>query len=287
MTNTALSWLDYGLSKLGIENDPAPAWKFYVEILGVIVGEFTAVSGLSVTREFERIKEGGTNDFQHVLPGKLSHGDVTLSRGITYSRELWRWFSTGALDGQVLGWHSFMGVAAGLAKLAGRSKKYTVPKKPSRIPRGTNMSIILGNSMGMKVKHWDLIGAVPIKWTGPDFKTDSTSMAIEQLTIAYHRVDLSIWAMTPMGGLTAMIDSGIKTGLSGGSGKDWVAQNSGANAYQGNRPQQDVNPAQSAPALAPPTINPGNPTPASAPPTTNPGNPTPPSASPTNPAPVR
>src|SRR5205823_10176704 len=126
-------------------------------------------------------------------------------------------------------------------------KKRTSPKKPSRVPRGTNLSIILGNSMGMKVKHWDLIGAVAIKWTGPDFKTDSNSMAIEQLTIAYHRADLSFWAMTPMGGLTAMLDSGIKTGVNGGSGKDWVAQNSGASAYQGNRPQQDTKPSDSSP----------------------------------------
>jgi len=243
MSNTALSWLDYGMGKLGMENDPAPAWKFYVDILGVIVGEFTSVSGLSVSRDVQKIAEGGTNDFQHVLPGKLSHGDVTLSRGITYGRQLWDWFTVGSLDGQILGWASFAGAAAGLKKMAGiASKKRTEPKKPSRIPRGTNMSIILGNSMGMKVKHWDLIGAVAIKWTGPDFKTDSNSMAIEQLTIAYHRADLSFWAMTPMGGLTAMIDSGIKTAVNGGSGKDWVAQNSGTSAYQGNRPQTDTKP---------------------------------------------
>ena len=75
-------------------------------------------------------------------------------------------------------------------------------------------------------------------------------MAIEQLTIAHHRVDLSIWAMTPMGGLTAMIDSGIKTAVNGGSGKDWVSQNSGAGAYQGNTPQQNNSPTGTAPTTA-------------------------------------
>jgi phage tail-like protein len=213
VTNTALSWLDYGMSKLGIENDPAPAWKFYLDILGVIVGEFTSMSGLSVTRKVELINEGGTNDYQQLLPGKLTHGDVTLSRGITYSRELWRWFSTGSLDGQVMGLQSLEGLAYGLLKNTGYRKKYSEPKKQKfRAPRGTALSIILGNTMGMKVKHWDLIGAIPVKWTGPELKTDSNSMAIEQLTIAYHRLDLSIWAMTPMGGLGAMIDSAIKIG---------------------------------------------------------------------------
>ncbi len=208
MTSTALSWIDYGLAKLGIDNSPAPAYKFYVEILGVLVAEFTSCSGLSASREVKKVREGGTNDFEWLLPGQITYGEITLKRGITFSRELWRWFETGSLDGQVMG--------VGTIRTLGRKRPSTgpgsSPKKPDKIhiPHGTALSIILGNAQGLKAKHWDLLGAIPTKWSGPDFSTDSSSIAIESLTIQYHRLDLSLWEMTPMGGFSAMIDEATR-----------------------------------------------------------------------------
>jgi phage tail-like protein len=63
---------------IGIRFDVSPAWKFYVEVLGVLVAEFQECSGLTAERHVERIKEGGTNDFEWLLPGQISFGNIVL-----------------------------------------------------------------------------------------------------------------------------------------------------------------------------------------------------------------
>jgi len=55
----------------------------------------------------------------------------------------------------------------------------------------------------LKVKHWDIVGAIPVKWSGPDFNTSSEQIAIETLEFAHHGIDLSFEIMTPMAGLLA------------------------------------------------------------------------------------
>jgi phage tail-like protein len=114
---------------------------------------------------------------------------VILKRGITYNRELWRWFNFGTLDGQVWGVHSVPGAGTviNLLKMAGVI-----------VPQGTHMSIILGTVDGKKARHWDLIGAIPVKWTGPEMTAGSDQLAIESLEVAYQGLDLSLEMGTPM-----------------------------------------------------------------------------------------
>ena len=203
MTNLILSAVDAGMAALGLVNEPAPAYKFYVEILGVIVAEFTECSGLGMEREVMRYREGGTNDFEWILPGQISYPNVTLKRGITYSRELWRWFITGSIDGMVFGPN--MG---GYAEKAANAVLGLFTDNKIHLAPGTNMSIILGNTQGLKVKHWDITGAIPVKWSGPDFNASSDQIAIETLEFAHHGIDLSFEIMTPMAGLlSAAIDA--------------------------------------------------------------------------------
>lgn len=180
------------LSALGLASDAAPAWKFYVEILGVITAEFDECSGLGMEREVVKYKEGGTNDFEWVLPGHITYTNIVLKHGITYSRELWRWFRHGILDGQVFG----LGTVPG-GSMAIKALRTTAG---IHLPHGTNMSIILGTVDGRKAKHWDVLGAVPVKWSGPDMTAGSDQIAIETLEIAHHGLDLSFEIMTPMGG---------------------------------------------------------------------------------------
>jgi len=180
-----------GLAALGIRIDPSPAWKFYVEILGVIVAEFRECSGLGMEREVKRVKEGGTNDFEWIVPDHVTYSNIILKRGITYSPELWRWFHTGIYDGQVFGLGTIPGGTFALKLLN---------KRGIHLPHGTHMSIILGTVDGKKAKHWDVSGAVPVKWTGPDMESASDQIAIETLEIAHHGLNLSLEIMTPMGG---------------------------------------------------------------------------------------
>ncbi len=174
---------------LGMRFDVSPAWKFYVEVLGVIIAEFNECSGLNMEREVKRVREGGTNDFEWLLPGQIVYGNITLKRGITYNRELWRWFRWGMLDGQVWGVHSVPGAGTviNLLKMAGVI-----------VPQGTHMSIILGTVDGKTARHWDVIGAIPVKWTGPQLQSGSDQVAVEELEIAHQGIDLSLIMGTPM-----------------------------------------------------------------------------------------
>lgn len=162
---------------LGLRFDPAPAYKFYVELTGVIVGEFLQCGGLSMQREVFEYAEGGVNDYVHQLPGRNRYGRITLKHGITYSRELWRWYRTGLYDGNVL---------------------------------RVNMSIILGNAEGKKAKHWDVYEAYPVRWVGPDLDTSSKQVAVETIEIAHSGLSLSFIVGTPMGGATGAIGGLLK-----------------------------------------------------------------------------
>ena len=191
VTTIQTSALNAGLKALGIRFDASPAWKFYVEVLGVLVAEFQECSGLNMTRDVKEVKEGGTNDFEWLLPGRISYGPITLKKGITYNRELWRWFRWGMLDGQVWGFHTVPGgsMAISMLKRAGVI-----------VPQGTSISIILGTVDGKVAKHWDLIGAIPVKWVGPELTAGSNEVAVESLEVRHQGIDLSLEMMTPMGG---------------------------------------------------------------------------------------
>jgi phage tail-like protein len=138
--------------------DPALNYKFYVEIQGIYVAEFTECGGIEMEREVETYAEGGINDFVHQLPGRVKYSDITLKNGLTYSHDLWLWFRQGLYDGKV-------------KKMA--------------------FSIILGNAEGLKVKQWEVVGAFPKKWKGPTLQSASTETAVQEITLAHHGLTLS------------------------------------------------------------------------------------------------
>ncbi len=138
--------------------DPALSHVYLVELEGILVGEFLSCSGLQIEREPKTYEEGGVNDFVHQLPGRIKYTNIVLKRGITYGAELWNWFQQGLLDGKV---------------------------------KRVAMSIILGNSEGLKVKHWDVIGAYPVKYVGPELKSDSNEAAVETIEIAHQGLRLN------------------------------------------------------------------------------------------------
>ena len=139
--------------------DPTSVFKFGIEIEGVISGWFTECSGLSVKRGTITHKEGGVNDYVHKLPDRVEQSDITLKRGVA-ENELWDWFQEGLYDVKVT--------------------KH-------------NVSIILFSNDRSQAKRWNLSNAYPIEWTGPDFKVDSTSVAIETIKIVYHGIEMTAW----------------------------------------------------------------------------------------------
>jgi phage tail-like protein len=154
---------------LGIMVDPVPAYRFYifVEIGGVFEAKFTEISGLSMEREVSTHYEGGNNDRAHHLPGRVKYSNITLKRGVTFSRTLWNWFHK-----------------------PNKKKGFALVEK---IP----VSIILYSSypgiiFPTPARWYDLEEAFPVKLAGPDLGTDKSEVAIEELQLAYSRIKLNL-----------------------------------------------------------------------------------------------
>ena len=59
---------------------------------------FSDCDGLEMTMDVKTIREGGGNGRQIRLAGPISHGQLTLKRGMTASFDLWDWFERTHLD---------------------------------------------------------------------------------------------------------------------------------------------------------------------------------------------
>ncbi len=138
--------------------DPAAAFRYYVELKSVIEGAFTECSGLNLERETKEWKEGGLNDHVHILPGRAKYtGNIVLKRGVTYSDALWQWFQEGLVKGTA--------TPVELAIIL--VVRYDV-KKGKRL-----------------VVRWDVDRAFPVKWSGPSLAAGSTDAAVETIEIAH------------------------------------------------------------------------------------------------------
>ncbi len=134
---------------------PYTAFRFRLEINGVIIAQVSEVSGLQIETETEPIEEGGVNDFVYQLPKRTKYQNITLKRGITDKEELWQWHQE-VVDG--------------------------------RFER-KNGSIILVDVKDSSDKwRWNFTNAYPVKWKGPDFKADSSSIAFESVDLAHHGI---------------------------------------------------------------------------------------------------
>ena len=123
-----------------------PSFRFVVEIDGKAQAAFTECSLPSVEREVEEVKEGGLNAFIHQLPGMTKSIKVTLKNGI------------GKTD--LMDWY--------LKTTSGEFKRKAV-------------TISLKNSLKETAIVWRLDDALPIKWAGPQLKSDEHTIAIQSL----------------------------------------------------------------------------------------------------------
>jgi len=133
------------------QTELVPGFGFAVEIGGTIAGWFTECSGLAIEREVKEYAEGGVNDFVHKLPGRIKRSNITLKHGLA-GNELWAWFQKGAIDGLI---------------------------------ERQNISVVLYNADLSEAKRWDIADVYPIKWSGPNFKSDNNEVLVETLELAY------------------------------------------------------------------------------------------------------
>jgi phage tail-like protein len=134
--------------------DPLMSFRFLVEIDGIATAHASEVTGLQIETEAEPYEEGGVNDFVHQLPKRTKYQHIALKRGITDRDELWAWYQ------EVI------------------SGKF----------RRKSGAIILMDVTGKEKWRWNFHGAYPVKWTGPDFKADSNTVAFETVELAHNGI---------------------------------------------------------------------------------------------------
>jgi phage tail-like protein len=123
---------------------------FKIDLPGsVTVGQFSQCSGLELSFEVYEYAEGGNNEFAHKLPGRLQFPNLVLSRGLTDSDTLLKWFA----------------------------------QTKSKAEVG---DITLTVKSGALTRTFAFHDAFPVRWTGPTFDANSAAVfGTETLEIAH------------------------------------------------------------------------------------------------------
>jgi phage tail-like protein len=133
---------------------PANTMRFNIVLDGVDLGSFTGMSGLTFQYAVKTYEEGGENGFIHQLPGRLSYGNITVTRSLdTQSKGLATWFGM-------------------LAKGIG-SRRHTA-------------AVVAFNDNGETVAEWTFVDVWPIRYTGPSLSTESGKVATETFEFAHN-----------------------------------------------------------------------------------------------------
>lgn len=134
-----------------------PPWGFHYR---VVFGEskepnearFQSASGLSVEYDIEEFREGGENRFVHKLPVRTKYSDLVLKRGMLVGSETVGWF------------------------LEAFSQRTFQPR---------TVNVILLNDKSEPLRTWNVVHAVPKKWTVSDFNANENSVVVETLELTY------------------------------------------------------------------------------------------------------
>ena len=132
-------------------SEPHATFRFTVDVGGTIEAVFTECKLPDIEIETQEIKEGGLNTHTHFLPGRRKGHKFTLKNGVGSGENLWNWFDKVMYKGNL---------------------------------ERQNVTISLLNSKHDRVVNWNLINAIPIKWTGPQLGTGKNEVAIQTLELA-------------------------------------------------------------------------------------------------------
>jgi phage tail-like protein len=138
--------------------DPPVTNRFLFEVDGIEIGIFKEVSGLEVKVDVLPISEGGQNGYIRQVPGKMSWPPIVFKRGLTRSDALLDWLSKTSGEG-----------------FAGAHNK---------VDRHTG-AITAITLTGTRLRSWELHGVMPVRWKGPTFSVETTSILEEELEIVH------------------------------------------------------------------------------------------------------
>lgn len=137
--------------------DPAVSIAYRVVIDGFIpLGLWTKIDGLGMEFQLTEYREGGVNGYVHRLVGPAKTTNLRLSRPVDGSSML------------VMTW-----LQANLVAVVSQT-----------------MAITAMTAGGEEITTWNLVGVVPVKWTGPTLDIMANQVATETLEVAYSEISL-------------------------------------------------------------------------------------------------
>ena len=139
--------------------DPYRTFNFQLEIDGVPLGAFSEASGLTAEGDAVDYREG--TDLQpnvRKLTGLRKYSNITLKRGYTQDKSLWRWYGN-IVNGQ---------------------------------PDRRDVTIILLNEARQPVLRWHAESAWVNKIEGPSFKASGNEVAMESVELVHEGLTLEM-----------------------------------------------------------------------------------------------
>ena len=141
--------------------DPYTGYNFAVELDGITRAGFRECSGLENSQNAGEYREGTDKNLSvRKIPGLVTHSDITLSRGITSDSKLWDWRE----------------------------------KVMKGVVERHDISITLMDDGGNAKITWNLFDCWPRQWTGPSLNATSDDVVVEQLVLAYERIEVDKWS---------------------------------------------------------------------------------------------
>lgn len=145
--------------QVAFRKDPLDAEKPEDADVALCSGAFAECTGLEATMEPKVIKEGGRNYGAAQRAGPVTFATVILKRGMTTTRDLWKWFEL----------------------VSGGAYAYRL-----------SATVTLENTAGAPVIAWDLRKALPIKFKAADLNAKGSDVGIEELHIAHEGMERAL-----------------------------------------------------------------------------------------------
>lgn len=146
---------------------PLHAFRFHVsfsnaqggDTVDVCSGAFAECTGLEATMEPKVIKAGGVNYGAAQRPGPVSFATVILKRGMTTTRDAFKWFQL----------------------VAGGAYAYRL-----------SAEIQMQDAAGETVVTWGLDNCMPVKFKASDLNAKGSDIGVEELHLAHEGLRLIV-----------------------------------------------------------------------------------------------
>jgi len=141
------------------EELPLVGFHFAIEVQGAVKGYFTECSGLGSEHEVieHKVVTEGVHEVVMKIPGRLKWENITLKRGITSNMDIWKWrkeIENGNVD-----------------------------------KNRHDGSVTMFDQELHPIARWEFKRAWPVKVTGPQPKSDSNEIGVEELTITHEYIE--------------------------------------------------------------------------------------------------